>query len=347
MPYQSIDKQIWQVEIKRLSKGAKFFYLYLLTNHHSNVSGCYILPLAYIKSDTDLNEREIKESIIEIVNAGLMLYDEPSEVVCLLTYFKHNNVINKAQIGGAEKYILALPESKIRNIALNLLISDSKYPMPTLSEKKIYPMTTLPEGENEGEDRVSLLPYLTLPIDKPKKNILTSISNSENGNAKNEKLEAKASAEQSSPYKSSELVNYLEIWNNFAEKQGLATVNINIFLSSNTRKKKLKFRIKEWTNAQITMEEILISAAKLDHPMGRSVANWRMDIEYLIANDNNWIKLLERGKVSQKTESSIEETAKQMGVTYEKGDTNFTLYQKYKKLYPQKTNNETKENDYE
>ena len=52
----------------------KFFYLYLITNPHTNLCGCYEVSLKQMANETGYNEDTIKRLIVKKVKYFFMVY---------------------------------------------------------------------------------------------------------------------------------------------------------------------------------------------------------------------------------------------------------------------------------
>jgi hypothetical protein len=99
----------------------------------------------------------------------------------------------------------------------------------------------------------------------------------------------------------------IEKWNAFASQNNLSQVRD----LTPTRKKKLLARLK---NKKFDIDKILEMASKSDFLMGRSPRGWKLNFDFLIRNDDNFIKILEGGYgISKPKGYSYEEVLKITG----------------------------------
>jgi hypothetical protein len=82
---------------------------------------------------------------------------------------------------------------------------------------------------------------------------------------------------------------FQEIWNQYAETYALAKIKS----LTPSRKSKLKLRMPEGLSIE-KFEEILKKLEKFKFYLGDNDRNWRIDFDFLIRNDTNWVKLAER-----------------------------------------------------
>ena len=69
----------------------KYFYLYLLTNPHTNICGCYEISLKQMSRETGYNEDTIKRLIKRMDQVhNVIRYDERSKEVFLINWSKYN-----------------------------------------------------------------------------------------------------------------------------------------------------------------------------------------------------------------------------------------------------------------
>lgn len=100
--------------------------------------------------------------------------------------------------------------------------------------------------------------------------------------------------------------NINNILNHFSEKNCFS----NITKLTDSRKKKLLARIKEHGEENII--KAIDIASNSDFLKGKNDHNWKMDFDWLIANDTNIVKILE-GKYSNKLNESKSEKGRMYG----------------------------------
>jgi len=96
---------------------------------------------------------------------------------------------------------------------------------------------------------------------------------------------------------SDELQTFVKVWNDYAEKYKLSKVKE----LTSKRKKKLKSRLRENSNFLNDFEEALKQTEYSSFLKGDT--GWRMDFDWLIANDTNYVKVIE-GAYKDKDTSS-------------------------------------------
>ena len=69
----------------------KYLYLYLLTNPHSNLCGCYEISISQIALETAIEKKEIPELISRLQDVHkVILFSKDTKEVLLLNYHKYN-----------------------------------------------------------------------------------------------------------------------------------------------------------------------------------------------------------------------------------------------------------------
>jgi hypothetical protein len=111
--YTKVFDFFWDDEnIVLLSDDAKLLYLYVMTCRHGNAAGIFILPKGYIQDDLRWADKRLDKPFIELLNNGLILYDDHSRVLVVVNHLKHNKVENPNQVKNVHDTISLLPKSK-------------------------------------------------------------------------------------------------------------------------------------------------------------------------------------------------------------------------------------------
>lgn len=120
----------------------KYFYLYLLTNPHANICGCYEISMKQMVRETGYNEDTVKRLLDRLNKVhGVIQYDTGTKEVFIQNWHKYNWANSPKTIAGAiavaknVKSVLFLRE-------LNKILIGYGYPMDTLSIQSQYPMDT-------------------------------------------------------------------------------------------------------------------------------------------------------------------------------------------------------------
>ena len=112
MRYATIHTKVWQdSKFRGLDSIGKMLFMYLLTAPHGNMIGYYYIPKLYMAADTDMSMDEIDRALDALVDAGMALYDNDSNMILLKQFLKYNPISNENQVKGAVQLIKELPES--------------------------------------------------------------------------------------------------------------------------------------------------------------------------------------------------------------------------------------------
>ena len=69
----------------------KYLYLYLLTNPHTNLCGCYEISISQIALETSLDKKEIKNIIARLQDIHkVILFSNDTKEVLIINYYKYN-----------------------------------------------------------------------------------------------------------------------------------------------------------------------------------------------------------------------------------------------------------------
>ena len=84
----------------------KYFYLYLFTNPHTNLCGCYELGLKQASRETGYNEDTIARLIDRFENVhNVVAYSKPTREILILNWHKYNWTKSADFMSGLEKHI--------------------------------------------------------------------------------------------------------------------------------------------------------------------------------------------------------------------------------------------------
>lgn len=150
MRYQKIHSQIWTDEkFITLSQDAKYLFLYILTSPHSNSIGLYVLPKPYVLTDLEWDYKRFKKPFDELLNKGLIFYDETVKLVCIRNHLKHNPLENENQAKAIAKLIKSLPKSSLFSTILEQL--RERYHQPL--REQLWELIPKPETETETKEQ--------------------------------------------------------------------------------------------------------------------------------------------------------------------------------------------------
>ena len=98
----------------------KYFYLYLFTNPHTNLCGCYELGLKQASRETGYNDDTIARLIERFENVhGVIAYSKATREILLLNWHKYNWTKSADFMSGLEKHI-----EKVKNPEFKRYLND-------------------------------------------------------------------------------------------------------------------------------------------------------------------------------------------------------------------------------
>jgi hypothetical protein len=187
-------------ELADCSRDARLLGVYLLSSPHTNMIGCFRLPVGYVAEDLHMTPEEVKDSLAELEQVGYINYDQKLSWVLLPRFLRWNQIENQNQAKSALKlfdeipqksslhaafrgvlaeYIKELPES-VREPFNQLNLEDSKAvdnPSATVTEPSPNPFERVSEGftqpfrnqeqEQEQEQKQEGKENPPAPTDKP------------------------------------------------------------------------------------------------------------------------------------------------------------------------------------
>lgn len=172
--YRNIQLSFWTDNkiLDDFTPEDKYFYLYLLTNPHTNICGCYEISYKSMSDDTGYN----KETIIRLLERfdkvhGVIKFSPSTKEVLILNWYKYNwSKSNKVLTGACnvakyiknesfKKYIFDTIES-VRNNILNI---PYEYPMETSvsdTDSDSVSDTVINNIDNNKEIYINIINYL-------------------------------------------------------------------------------------------------------------------------------------------------------------------------------------------
>lgn len=132
--YTRVESRFWQDEkMRAVSVDARYLMLYLLTSPHRNLIGFYFLPTPYACFDLGWDEKRLNVALKELIDAGVILYDQDAHTVLIKNYLRHNPLENPNQGKGAVSKLKELPQTVLLKDFLTVVERLSK---PYLETKK-------------------------------------------------------------------------------------------------------------------------------------------------------------------------------------------------------------------
>ena len=110
----------------------KYFYLYLLTNPHTNICGCYEISMKQMVRETGYNEDTVKRLLnrMEYVH-NVIQYDKNTKEVLVPKWGKYNWCNSPKTKEGAVKSVENIKSNRFRKFVSDTLSIGYSYPMDT------------------------------------------------------------------------------------------------------------------------------------------------------------------------------------------------------------------------
>ena len=138
--HRFIATKFWTDQwIQELDPSEKYMYMYLLTNHHTNISGVYEVGYKQMAHDTGYTQETIEGIIVRFSEAGKVY--RMGKYIVLTNWTKHQNWEKKETIKqGIIKELEALTNEELKF----LHTVGYKFPVKEIIEKRGYDIDTIP-----------------------------------------------------------------------------------------------------------------------------------------------------------------------------------------------------------
>lgn len=121
--YRNVQLSFWtdrKVE-EDFTPEDKYFYLYLFTNPHTNLCGCYELGIRQAVRETGYNEDTVLRLIDRFENVhGVISYDKKTKEILILNWHKYNWTKSGEFMKGLDKHINNVKSDEFRNYLLDI-----------------------------------------------------------------------------------------------------------------------------------------------------------------------------------------------------------------------------------
>ena len=105
----------------------KYFYLYLLTNIHTSLSGCYEISMRQMASESGLEIKEVKIMIKRLeCNLGVIRYDDATKELLILNWHKYNWTKSVKCTIAVKNEALKIKNESFRSYILKMLGCDKE-----------------------------------------------------------------------------------------------------------------------------------------------------------------------------------------------------------------------------
>ena len=133
----------------------KYFYLYLFTNPHTNLAGCYEVSLKQMVNETGYSKETI-EKLIERFSRdhNVLRYSKDTKEILLLNWHKYNWTKSEKVISAITKEVNSIKDNNFRDYLLKIL-----YEEDTVSIPYTYPMDTSVTNTNTITNTDNVIDY--------------------------------------------------------------------------------------------------------------------------------------------------------------------------------------------
>lgn len=148
----------------------KYFYLYLLTNPHTSLSGCYELGKKQASRELGYNEDVVDRLIrrMEIVH-GVIRYDKTTKEVLLLNWHKYNWSKSPKCLKGVEYSLKNIKCPRFRQYCIDTLSIQYQYSMDTTVSVSVTDNIDISNTKRLEEDIPEVIEEPTPEAPKKKK----------------------------------------------------------------------------------------------------------------------------------------------------------------------------------
>lgn len=127
--YGSVHTCFWiSPDIQALSDQAKLLALYLLTGPHTNMLGCFRVPVGYVAEDLQWGSETVLKRLGELFEKGFVTHDKATGWLLIHNFLKWNPIENPNQGKSIKKLFEQIPEtSPVFPLVINLLHQNNKH----------------------------------------------------------------------------------------------------------------------------------------------------------------------------------------------------------------------------
>ena len=158
---REIDPRFWndrkvQEDMTQLER---YIFLYLLTNQHSNICGCYEISARQIAWDTGVTEDKVNKALdnLESTHAVIMRDAETREIL-IVNWHKYHWSSSEKLLKGVAKLVADIKSETLRKHIEDTLTIRYGYALDTLYIPYPYPIDTVSIPYDSGSDTLSI-PY--------------------------------------------------------------------------------------------------------------------------------------------------------------------------------------------
>jgi len=151
--YGSVQTQFWSdSSLQNLSTHVKLLAVYLLTGPHTNMLGCFRLPLGYVSEDLKWDGETVCKAFAELAQIRFLVRDPESNWILITHFLDWNPIENPNQGKSLSKLFNRVPPlSMVFKPIIKILLNQTKY----LDERFKNHLTTLSQPfQNQEQDVV-------------------------------------------------------------------------------------------------------------------------------------------------------------------------------------------------
>lgn len=127
--YGSVQTQFWSdLALQNLSTHAKLLAVYLLTGPHTNMLGCFRLPIGYVAEDLKWDEERVYQAFSELSQVKFLIRDTESNWILITHFLDWNPIENPNQGKSLSKLFNRVPPlSTVFKPIIKILLDQTKY----------------------------------------------------------------------------------------------------------------------------------------------------------------------------------------------------------------------------
>lgn len=143
--YRTISISFWTDSkvVDDFTPEDRYFYLYLFTNPHTSLSGCYEISLKQVSLETGYTEEAIKSCLtrFECVH-NVIRYSVETKEVLLLNWHKYNWTASEKYRKPLLENIKSIKNSNFRDYLMSIFDGEEPRCIDTVSDEGRYPIDT-------------------------------------------------------------------------------------------------------------------------------------------------------------------------------------------------------------
>lgn len=129
--FTMVSPAMWRSKrFKAASTEGRLLYVYFLTSEHQSNAGCHRLPPGYACTDLGWTLAEFERARGELIDLGLIAFDEDTDEVFICRWFKHCPPTNPKHRAGVLRSIEGIESDTLREMAESELEGDASYGDP-------------------------------------------------------------------------------------------------------------------------------------------------------------------------------------------------------------------------